>query len=465
MSKALFDFIKKNKIEFIDLRFTDILGTNHHVTLPAHKFKPDMLKDGKPFDGSSIRGWKGIENSDTILVPDPAAHFIDPFREAPTLNIVCDVYNTDGSAYNRDPRGLARRAEQALRKSGVADTAYFGPELEFFVFDEISWEVGMGRSFYEIKSIEAAWDTSNPETNIGHRPGVKGGYFPVPPTDSLADLRAEICQVCTKAGMEVEVHHHEVATAGQCEIGTRLGQAVERADDSQKFKYIAKNVAYENGKILTFMPKPLAGDNGTGMHVHQSLVKKGRNVFQGNKYGGLSQTALHYIGGILKHARAINAFTNPTTNSYKRLIPGFEAPTILGFSAHNRSVSIRIPHTADASQRRCEVRFPDAAANPYLAFPAMLAAGLDGIKNKIDPGKPMDKNMYEISEREALRLPQVSATLNDALVALDKDRKFLTASGIFDDDLIDTYIDLKIDESKMFRSSPHPIEFDLYFGC
>lgn len=464
MSKALFDTIKKNKIEFIDLRFTDILGTNHHVTLPAHKFKPDLLKEGKPFDGSSIRGWKGIENSDTILLPDPASHFIDPFREVPTLNIVCDVHNTDGTVYNRDPRGLAQRAEAVLRRSGVADTAYFGPELEFFVFDEISWEVGMGRSFYEIKSIEAAWDTNNPETNIGHRPGVKGGYFPVPPTDSLADLRSEICQVCAKAGMEVEVHHHEVATAGQCEIGTRLGQAVERADDSQKFKYIAKNVAFENGKILTFMPKPLAGDNGTGMHVHQSLVKKGRNVFQGKLYGGLSQTALHYIGGILKHARALNAFTNPTTNSYKRLIPGFEAPTILGFSAHNRSVSVRIPHTADPSQRRCEVRFPDAAANPYLAFPAMLAAGLDGIKNKIDPGKPMDKNMYDISEREAIRLPQVSATLNDALVALDKDRRFLTASGIFDDDLIDTYIDLKIDESKMFRSSPHPIEFDLYFS-
>lgn len=465
MSDPLLEAIRKQKIEFVDLRFTDILGTNHHVTLPAAKVSAALLKEGKPFDGSSIRGWKGIENSDTVLRPDTKAIFVDPFRDAKTMVVTCNVHNTDGSAYNRDPRGLARRAEQALRKSGVADTAYFGPELEFFVFDEISWEVGMGRSFYEIKSIEAAWDTNNPETNIGHRPGVKGGYFPVPPADSLADLRSEICRVCTAAGMEVEVHHHEVATAGQCEIGTRMGEAVQRADDSQKFKYIAKNVALEHGKILTFMPKPLAGDNGTGMHVHQSLTKKGKNIFQGKLYGGLSQNALYYIGGILKHARAINAFTNPTTNSYKRLIPGFEAPTILGFSAHNRSVSVRIPHTANPAQRRCEVRFPDAAANPYLAFPAMLAAGLDGIKNKIDPGKPMDRNMYEISEREAIRLPQVSATLNDALVALDKDRKFLTASGIFDDDLIDTYIDLKIDESKMFRSSPHPIEFDLYFGA
>ena len=464
MSNALLAKIKKQKIEFIDLRFTDILGTTHHVTLPASKFNEDSFKHGKPFDGSSIVGWKGIENSDMVLMPDQKDAFIDPFRTLPTMVVYCDVVNPDGTIYNRCPRGLAKRAEAVLKKSGIADHAYFGPELEFFVFDEISWEVGMGRSFYEIKSVEAAWDTSNSDTNNGHRPGIKGGYFPVPPTDSLADLRSDICKVCNQVGIDAEVHHHEVATAGQCEIGTRMGEALQRSDDTQTYKYVAKNVALEEGKILTFMPKPLAGDNGTGMHVHQSLVKRGKNIFQGNEYAGLSKTALYYIGGVLKHANAINAFTNPTTNSYKRLIPGFEAPTILGYSARNRSVSIRIPHTAKASQRRCEVRFPDPTANPYLAFPALLAAGMDGIKNKIDPGKPLDRNMYEIPEREANKLRQVSATLNDALHALEKDRKFLTQYGIFDDDLIDAYIDIKIEESKTFRSSPHPIEFDLYFS-
>ena len=465
MSKQLLAKIKNDKIKFVDLRFTDILGKHHHVTLPATKFNEDLLETGKPFDGSSIIGWKGIEDSDMVLMPDATTAYLDPFRDSKTINVLCDIVNPDGSIYNRDPRGLAKRAEAYLKKSKIATNAYFGPELEFFVFDKVRWETGMGKAFYEIESHEAAWGTGSVENNNGHRPGIKGGYFPVPPVDSLADLRSEICNVCTEVGLETEVHHHEVGTAGQCEIGTRMGEAVRRGDDTQIFKYVAKNVALRNGKILTFMPKPLAGDNGSGMHVHQSLVKNGKSLFAGNEYAGMSQTALYYIGGILKHSRAINAFTNPTTNSYKRLIPGFEAPTILGYSANNRSVSIRIPHTAHASQRRIEVRYPDCAANPYLTFPVFLCAGLDGIMNKINPGKPLDGNMYAIPERKAIKMSQVSSTLNDALKALDKDRKFLTQTNIFDDDLIDTFIDLKMEESRSFRACPHPIEFDMYFAC
>lgn len=464
MSKDFLSKLKKDKVEFIDLRFTDMQSKHHHVTLPASKFNEGLLRHGKPFDGSSIAGWKGIEKSDMVLMPDISTAFADPFRERKTVNIICDVVNPDGSSYNRDPRAIAIKAQKYLKKTKIADTAYFGPELEFFVFDQVRWDTGMGGAFYEIKSNESAWGTGDEDNNNAHRPQVKGGYFPVPPVDSLADLRSEICAVCTSVGITAEVHHHEVGTAGQCEIGTRMGEAVRRGDDTQIYKYIAKNVAQEHGKILTFMPKPLAGDNGTGMHVHQSLVKKGKNIFAGNKYAGLSQDCLHYIGGVLKHSQAINAFTNPTTNSYKRLIPGFEAPTILGFSAHNRSIAIRIPHTGMPEQRRIEVRYPDPTANPYLAFSAFLCAGLDGIKKKINPMKPLDSNMYDIPEREANKLPQVSSTLNDALAALDKDRKFLTDSGVFDNDIIDSYIDLKIEESRAFRSAPHPIEFDMYFA-
>lgn len=456
--------LKKDKVEFVDLRFTDLLSKHHHVTLPVAKFNANLLKHGKPFDGSSIVGWKGIEKSDMVLMPDLSTAYTDPFRERRTVNVICDVVNPDGSSYNRDPRAVARKAEAFLKKSGVADTAYFGPELEFFVFDQVRWDNGMGSAFYEVTSNESAWGTGDVDNNNAHRPGVKGGYFPVPPVDSLADLRSEICATCEQVGITTEVHHHEVGTAGQCEIGTRMGEAVRRSDDTQVYKYVAKNVAQEHGKILTFMPKPIAGDNGSGMHVHQSLVRKGKNVFAGNEYAGLSKTCLHYIGGVLKHARAINAFSNPTTNSYKRLIPGFEAPTILGYSAHNRSIAIRIPHTGMPEQRRCEVRFPDATANPYLTFAALLCAGLDGIRNKTSPGKPHDANMYEIPERDAIKLPHVSSTLSHALVALDEDRKFLTRTGVFDDDVIDSYIDLKIEESRAFRSAPHPIEFDMYFA-
>ena len=464
MSKAFVDKLKKDKVQFVDLRFSDLLSKHHHVTLPVARFSTNLIKHGKPFDGSSIVGWKGIEKSDMVLAPDIATAFEDPFRARKTVNVLCDVVNPDGTSYNRDPRAIAHKAEDYLKETKIADTAYFGPELEFFVFDQVRWDNSMGSAFYEIKSEESAWGTGDEDNLNAHRPTVKGGYFPVPPVDSLADLRSEICAYCDLVGVTSEVHHHEVGTAGQCEIGTRLGQAVGRSDDTQIYKYIAKNVALEHGKILTFMPKPVDGDNGTGMHVHQSLMKNGKNIFAGNEYGGLSKTALYYIGGILKHARALNAFTNPTTNSYKRLIPGFEAPTILGYSAHNRSIAIRIPHTGMADQRRIEVRFPDATANPYLTFSAFICAGLDGIQNKIDPKKPLDKNMYALTDREANKLPQVAETLSDALKSLDKDRKFLTQTGVFDDDVLDSYIDLKIEESRAFRSSPHPIEFDMYFA-
>ncbi|MCY4324410.1 MAG: type I glutamate--ammonia ligase, partial [Betaproteobacteria bacterium] len=419
---------KKEKVKWVDLRFTDLAAKMHHVTLPVHKFTDSLIKQGKPFDGSSIPGWKGIEDSDMVLMPDAATAFVDPFYAEPTLVVLCDIYNPDGTSYNRCPRGVSQRAESFLKKSRVADAAYFGPELEFFVFDAVRWKSEMGMSMYEIISGESAWGTDDEVDAIGHRPGVKGGYFPVPPVDSLQDLRSEMCSVCAQVGIEPEVHHHEVATAGQCEIGTRMGTATTRGDHSQIYKYIVRNVAHQAGKTATFMPKPIHGDNGNGMHVHQSLVKGGRNLMAGNKYAGLSETALYYIGGILKHAKALNAFCNPTTNSYKRLIPGFEAPTILAYSARNRSVSIRIPHVADTKQRRIEVRFPDPTANGYLAFAAMMLAGIDGIKNKITPGKPKDMDMYSLSEIEAAKLKQVSSTLTEALFALDQDRKFLTDS-------------------------------------
>ena len=455
---------KKEKVKWVDLRFTDLAAKMHHVTLPVHKFTSSLIKAGKSFDGSSIPGWKGIEDSDMVLKPDASTAFVDPFYSDRTLVVLCDIHNPDGSPYNRCPRGVSQRAEGFLKKSRIADAAHFGPELEFFVFDAVRWKSEMGMAMYEIVSSESVWGTDDEVDATGHRPGVKGGYFPVPPVDSLQDLRSEMCNVCAQIGIEPEVHHHEVATAGQCEIGTRMGTATTRGDHSQIYKYIVRNVAHQAGKTATFMPKPLHGDNGNGMHVHQSLTKGSRNLMAGNKYAGLSDIALHYIGGILKHARALNAFCNPTTNSYKRLIPGFEAPTILAYSARNRSVSVRIPHVADAKQRRIEVRFPDPTANGYLAFAAMMLAGLDGIKNKITPGKPKDMDMYSLSEIEAAKLKQVSSTLTEALFALDQDRKFLTAGGVFDDDLIDGFIELKLNETRNFRAAPHPIEFSMYYS-
>jgi glutamine synthetase len=459
--------IKDDEIMFVDLRFTDTKGKEQHVTVPASVCDDELLEDGKMFDGSSIAGWKGINESDMILMPDTSTAIVDPFFEERTLNIRCDVVEpTTGQGYDRCPRSLAKRAEAYLTSTGIGDAAYFGPEPEFFVFDDVRWSVEMRGSFFEVDSDESSWNSEKgyEDGNIGHRPGVKGGYFPVPPVDSLQDLRSAMCLVMEQMGLPTEVHHHEVATAGQCEIGTRFDTLVTRADTLQILKYAVHNVAHTFGKTATFMPKPLVGDNGNGMHVHQSLAKAGENIFAGDGYGGLSESALHYIGGIIKHARALNAFTNGSTNSYKRLVPGFEAPTLLAYSARNRSASIRIPWVSSPKARRIEVRFPDSSGNPYFTFTAMLMAGLDGIKNKIDPGLAMDKDLYDLSPEEEKGIPTVCYSLDQALESLDADRGFLTAGGVFSDDCIDAYIDLKMEEVTMLRMTTHPVEYDLYYS-
>jgi glutamine synthetase len=419
------------------------------------------------FDGSSIAGWKGINESDMILMPDTTTAVMDIFTDEPTVNIRCDILEpTTMQGYDRDPRSIARRAEAYLKSTKIADTAYFGPEPEFFILDDVRWGADMSGSFCKIDSEEASWNSERvfEDGNIGHRPTVKGGYFPVPPVDSLHDLRGAMCLALEEMGVEVEVHHHEVATAGQCEIGTRFNTLVQRADWNQILKYVVMNVAHGYGKTATFMPKPIVGDNGSGMHVHQSLAKGGKNIFAGNKYGGLSQQALYYIGGIFKHARALNAFTNASTNSYKRLVPGFEAPVMLAYSARNRSASVRIPYEPNPKGTRIEVRFPDPSGNPYLAFAAMMMAGLDGIKNKIDPGGPMDKDLYDLPPEEEKKIPTVCYSLDMALDCLDKDRKFLTAGGVFSDDMIDGYIKLKMEEVTRLRMTTHPVEFDMYYS-
>ena len=459
--------IKDEELEFVDLRFSDTLGKEQHVTLPVSQIDEDMLAEGKMFDGSSIVGWKGINESDMVLMPDTEAAFVDPFSEYPTLNLRCDVLEPDTlQAYSRCPRSLAKRAEAYLAASGVADAAFFGPEPEFFVFDDVRWKNDISGCSYDIDSEEASWNTHKEysDGNIGHRPGIKGGYFPVPPVDSLADLRSLMCATLEACGIPVEVHHHEVGTAGQCEIGTKFNSLTRKADELLMLKYIVQNVAHLHGKTATFMPKPLVGDNGSGMHVHQSLAKEGTNLFSGDQYGGLSDTALHYIGGIFKHARAINAFSNATTNSYKRLVPGFEAPVLLAYSARNRSASCRVPWVANAKARRIEVRFGDAAGNPYLTFAAMMMAGLDGILNKTDPGSPMDKDLYDLPPEEERDIPRVCHALDQALEALDNDREFLKAGDVFSDDLIDGYIELKMKEVTRFRMSTHPVEFDMYYS-
>jgi len=459
--------IKDEEIEFVDLRFSDTLGKEQHLTLPSSQVDEDMLAEGKMFDGSSIVGWKGISESDMVLMPDTEAAFVDPFSEYSTLNLRCDVLEPDTlQAYNRCPRSLAKRAEAYLAASGVADAAFFGPEPEFFVFDDVRWKNDMAGCSYHIDSEEASWNTHKEyaDGNTGHRPRTKGGYFPVPPVDSLADLRSLMCATLEACGIPVEVHHHEVGTAGQCEIGTKFNSLTRKADELLMLKYVVQNVAHLHGRTATFMPKPLVGDNGSGMHVHQSLAKEGNNLFSGDQYGGLSETALHYIGGIFKHARAINAFSNSTTNSYKRLVPGFEAPVLLAYSARNRSASCRVPWVASAKARRIEVRFGDAAGNPYLTFAAMMMAGLDGILNKIDPGSPMDKDLYDLPPEEERDIPRVCHALDQALDALDKDREFLKAGDVFSDDLIDGYIQLKMKEVTRFRMSTHPVEFDMYYS-
>ena len=459
--------IKDSAAKFVDLRFTDTKGKEQHVTVPSSTVDAGFFKDGKMFDGSSISGWKGINESDMVLMPDTTTAVMDPFSDESTLIIRCDILEPNTmKGYERDPRSLAQRAEAYLKSTGIADTAYFGPENEFFIFDDVRWGSSISGSFCKVDSDEASWNTERvyPDGNMGHRPTVKGGYFPVPPVDALHDLRAAMCLALEEMGLGVEVHHHEVATAGQCEIGVAFGTLVKKADEVQILKYVIQNVAHAYGKTATFMPKPIVGDNGSGMHVHQSLAKAGKNLFAGNKYGGLSDIALFYIGGIIKHARALNAFTNASTNSYKRLVPGFEAPVMLAYSARNRSASIRIPHVPNPKGRRIEIRFPDSTANPYLAFSAMMMAGLDGIQNKIHPGDAMDKDLYDLPPEEEKKIPQVCHALDQALDALDKDRKFLKAGGVFTDDVIDGYIALKMHEVTRIRMTTHPVEFDMYYS-
>ena len=461
------NLIKEHEIQFIDLRFTDTLGKEQHVSVRSTSVNESFFIDGKMFDGSSIAGWKDINESDMMLMPDPTSAVIDPFYEFPTLIIRCDVLDPHTlSSYSRDPRSLAKRAEAYLASTGIADACYFGPEFEFFIFDDVRFKNSMEHSFYKINDEEAAWMSGEKIEggNTGHRPFVKGGYFPVPPVDSSQDLRSEMCLMLEEMGIQSELHHHEVATAGQCEIGMKFNELVRKADEVQIFKYVVHNVAHNAGKTATFMPKPLVGDNGSGMHCHQSLLKDGKNIFAGNEYAKLSKEALYYIGGILKHARAINAFTNPSTNSYKRLVPGFEAPEMLAYSSCNRSAAIRIPFIASEKGRRIEVRFPDAMSNPYLAFSALMMAGLDGIKNKIKPGEPATEDLYHLSPKEKAKIPTVCSSLEMALESLDKDRDFLKQGGVFTDDLIDAYIEVKMKEVTRLRMSTHPVEFEMYYS-
>jgi glutamine synthetase len=470
MSKTVADvlnLIKEQGIKFVDLRFTDTRGKEQHVGVPISHFDADKFESGHAFDGSSIAGWKGIQASDMLLVPDPDSVYVDPFFDEPTIVLTCDVVEpSDGKGYDRDPRSIGKRAEAYLKSSGIGDAAYFGPEPEFFIFDSVEWKIDMSGCFVKINSEEAAWASGEKYDggNTGHRPVVKGGYFPVPPVDSLNDIRAAMCIALEEIGIPVEVHHHEVATAGQCELGTRFNTLVKRADWTQTQKYVTHNVAHQYGKTATFMPKPIVGDNGSGMHVHQSIWKDGKNLFAGNGYAGLSEMALYYIGGIIKHAKALNAITNPGTNSYKRLVPHYEAPVKLAYSAKNRSASIRIPHVANDKGRRIETRFPDPTANPYLCFAALMMAGLDGIQNKIHPGDPADKNLYDLPPEEDAKIPTVCSSLDEALAHLDKDREFLTRGGVFSNDFIDAFIELKMEEVNRIRMTTHPVEFEMYYS-
>ncbi len=470
MAKTVADvmkMVKENEVKFVDFRFTDTRGKEQHVSVPVSHFDEDKFSSGHAFDGSSIAGWKGIEASDMLLMPDPNTANIDPFFEEPTLILTCDVLEPgDGKPYERDPRSLAKRAEAYLKSSGIGDAAFFGPEPEFFIFDQVKWNVDMSGSSCKVFSEEAPWNTGADFEggNMGHRPALKGGYFPVPPVDSFQDMRSEMCLILESLGIPVEVHHHEVAAPGQCEIGTKFSTLVQRADWLLLQKYVIHNVAHAYGKTATFMPKPVVGDNGSGMHVHQSVWKDGKNLFAGDGYAGLSEFALYYIGGIIKHARALNAITNPGTNSYKRLVPGFEAPVKLAYSSRNRSASIRIPYVANPKGRRIEVRFPDPTCNPYLGFAAMLMAGLDGVENKIHPGEAATKDLYHLPPEEDAKIPTVCSSLDQALDYLDKDRAFLTKGGVFTDAYLDAYIELKMQEVTRFRMTTHPVEFDMYYS-
>jgi glutamine synthetase len=465
VSKVM-EMIKEHSVEYVDFRFTDPKGKWQHTAQHVSTVDEDTFTDGIMFDGSSIAGWKAINESDMILMPDPANACMDPFSAKPQLILFCDIIEpSTGQMYSRDPRSTAKRAEAYLKSTGIGDTAFFGPEAEFFVFDSAKFGTGGNFAHYSLDSIEGPGANMKdyPEGNMGHRPGVKGGYFPVNPVDSEVDLRAEMLSTMIEMGVPGEKHHHEVAQS-QHELGTKFGPLVQQADFMQIYKYCIHNVAHSYGKTATFMPKPIYGDNGSGMHVHQSIWKGGKPVFAGNAYADLSETALHYIGGIIKHAKALNAFTNPLTNSYKRLIPGFEAPVLLAYSARNRSASCRIPYATSPKAKRVEVRFPDPGANPYLAFSAMLMAGLDGIKHKIHPGDPMDKDLYDLPPEELKGIPTVCGSLREALGALEADHDFLLAGDVFSKDQIESYIELKWADVYRFEHTPHPVEFEMYYS-
>ncbi|MBL8845382.1 MAG: type I glutamate--ammonia ligase [Hyphomicrobium zavarzinii] len=457
--------IKDKDVKFVDLRFTDTKGKMQHVTADVSTVDEAMF-EGYAFDGSSIAGWKGIESSDMFLKPDPSSAHVDPFFAQTTVAIFCDVIEPlTGQPYERDPRSIAKKAEAYMLSLGIGDKVYFGPEAEFFIFDDVKFSTDMYNVGFKVDSSELPTNTSTEYEmgNLGHRPRVKGGYFPVPPIDSCQDIRSEMLSVLTEMGVTVEKHHHEVAAA-QHELGVKFGPMITMADHMQIYKYVVHQVAQAYGKSATFMPKPIFGDNGSGMHVHQSIWKGSEPTFAGNKYADLSDTCLYYIGGILKHAKAINAFTNPLTNSYKRLVPGYEAPVLLAYSARNRSASCRIPVVTSPKAKRIEVRFPDPGANPYLAFAALLMAGLDGIQNKIHPGDPMDKNLYDLPPAELAKIPTVAGSLREALASLDKDRAFLKAGGVMTDDMIDAYIELRMAENMRYEMTPHPVEYDMYYS-
>ncbi len=459
-------YIKDKEAKFVDLRFTDTKGKMQHVTADVSCIDADVFKEGYAFDGSSIAGWKSIEASDMLLMPDPTSAHIDPFFAQTTVSIFCDVLEpSTGKLYERDPRGIAKKAEAYMLSLGIGDQVFFGPEAEFFIFDDVKFSTSMYNTGFKIDSNELPSNTNTDYEmgNLGHRPRVKGGYFPVPPIDSCQDIRSEMLSVMIEMGVTVEKHHHEVAAA-QHELGVKFGPMIQMADHMQIYKYVVHQVAQAYGKTATFMPKPLFGDNGSGMHVHQSIWKDGKPMFAGDKYAGLSQMCLYYIGGILKHAKSINAFTNPLTNSYKRLVPGYEAPVLLAYSARNRSASCRIPHVSNPKAKRIEIRFPDPGANPYLAFTAMLMAGLDGIANKTDPGPAMDKNLYDLPADELAKIPTVCGSLREALASLDKDREYLKKGGVMNDDMIDAYIALRMEENMRYEMTPHPVEYDMYYS-
>ena len=464
--KDFLKFIKEEDVEFVDFRFTDPRGKLQHTAQYAPTVDEDLLKEGIYFDGSSIAGWQSINESDMILKPDLSNYFIDPFAAHVTVCVFCDIVDPiSGENYHKDPRSVAKAAVEYLGSTGIADTAYFGPEAEFFVFDDVKFETSMKRIYSEIDSSEGPYNSAADyeDGNTGHRPGVKGGYFPVQPVDQLNDIRAEMVDVLAELGVEMEKHHHEVAPS-QCELGLKFDELVKSADNIQLYKYVVHNVAHFNGKTATFMPKPVFGDNGSGMHVHQSLWNGKTPLFAGDQYAGLSETALYYIGGIIKHAKALNAFTNASTNSYKRLVPGYEAPVLLAYSSRNRSASCRIPFGSGDKSKRIEIRFPDPTANPYLAFASMLMAGLDGIKNKIHPGDAMDKDLYSLPEEELDKIPTVARSFREALEALAADHEFLTAGGVFTKEMIEDYIALRMEEVEQYETMPHPVEFGLYYS-